>query len=85
MLENPSFTEMMRKANPEMKVPCRPHMQQLVIDRYGVQKGKMKQIFSIIETKIAFTTDIWTYPSQLRFMAVTYEYIPNDFTSSRAY
>jgi len=41
------------------------------MDRFKDAKVKMKEFFSSIDSRISFTTDVWTSPNDLAFMAIT--------------
>ena len=40
---------------------------------------QLKKVLTLNKSKISFTTDIWTSPNQVEYMAITYHYINDDF------
>jgi hypothetical protein len=49
------------------------------MDQFKKTKGQMKDFFSSIDSRISFTTDVWTSPNDLAFMAITSHWISTDF------
>ena len=42
-------------------------------------KKILKEKLEQNKSRISFTTDIWTSPNQIEYMAITYHYIDEDF------
>jgi hypothetical protein len=49
------------------------------MDNFKKTKVLMKDFFSSIDSRISFTTDIWTFPNDLAVMAITAHWISADF------
>lgn len=50
-----------------------------VMERFRVCKLQMINFFSSLDSKLSFTTDIWTAPNDLSFMSITVHWISPDF------
>ncbi len=58
----------MKSANEYLTIPTRQHVQKLVLGRYNSEKTKLKELLIKIDSKIAFTTDVWISPAQKPFI-----------------
>ena len=49
------------------------------MDSYSIKQMSVQRLMSCVSSKVSFTTDTWTSPAQVPFMAVTAHYIDDDW------
>ena len=49
------------------------------MDSYSIKQVSVQRLMSCVSSKVSFTTEIWTSPAQVPFMAVTAHYIDDDW------
>jgi hypothetical protein len=79
LLESIEFRELVQLMRPEARVIKADALKNRIMEKFIKAKVQMKSFFSSIDSKISFTTDIWTSPNDLAFMAITAHWISPDF------
>jgi hypothetical protein len=79
LLESTEFREYTQLLRPETRILKADALKNRIMDRFKNTKVQMKKFFSSIDSRISFTTDIWTSPNDLAFMAITAHWISEDF------
>jgi hypothetical protein len=78
-LESKEFKDLVQLLNPETRIVKADQLKNGIMDKFFDMKRKMVQFFNSIDSRISFTTDIWTSPNDLAFMAITAHWISPDF------
>ena len=78
LLESTEFKDFIHLLRPETRVVKADALKNWIMDRFIKTKIQMKDFFSSIDSRISFTTDIWTSPNDLWFMAITAHWISSD-------
>ena len=79
LLESAEFRDLIQLLRPGTTVVKADALKNKVMDQFKKTQLQMKNFFSSIDSRISFTTDIWTSPNDLAFMAITAHWISADF------
>ena len=79
LLESTEFRDYTNLLRPDTKIVKADALKNRIMERFKNTKVQMKKFFSSIDSRISFTTDIWTSPNDLAFMAITAHWISADF------
>ena len=79
LLESAEFRDLLLLMRPGTMIIKADALKNRIMDCFKKTKAQMKDFFSSIDSRISFTTDIWTSPNDLAFMAITAHWISADF------
>jgi hypothetical protein len=79
LLESTEFRDYTQLLRPGTRIIKADALKNRIMDYFKKTKVQMKDFFSSIDSRISFTTDIWTSPNDLAFMAITAHWISADF------
>lgn len=79
VVENQHFKELIEYLNPKANTKSGDTLSRKVKSTFDKTRLALKEILGKNESKYSFTTDIWTSPSSIPFMAVTVHFIDKDF------
>ena len=79
LLESAEFRDLIQLLRRDTTVVKADALKNKIMDQFKKTKGQMKDFFSSIDSRISFTTDVWTSPNDLAFMAITAHWISTDF------
>ena len=79
LLESTEFRDYSKLLRPETIIFKADALKNRIMERFRNTKVQMKKFFLSIDSRISFTTDIWTSPNDLAFMAITAHWISADF------
>ncbi len=72
LLESTEFREFTQLLRPDARIIKADALKSRIMDRFKDAKVKMKEFFSSIDSRVSFTTDVWTSPNDLAFMAIDF-------------
>jgi hypothetical protein len=78
-LESTEFRDFVSLLRPGTRVLKADSLKNNIMDRFKKMKSQMMTFWSSIDSRVSFTTDIWTSPNDLSFMAITAHWISSEF------
>ncbi len=75
LLESSEFRDLLQLMRPGTRIIKADALKNRSMDHFKKTKVLMKDFFSSIDSRISFTTNIWTSPNDLAFMAITAHWI----------
>lgn len=79
MTESNEFVAMVQSLNPRATMFSADTLRRRIIDPVAVEQMAFKTRMSQVDSTVSFTTNTWTAPNQVPFLAVTAHYIDNDW------
>jgi uncharacterized C2H2 Zn-finger protein len=79
LLESSEFRDLLLLMRPGTRIIKADALKNRIMDYFKKTKAQMTVFFSSIDSRISFTTDVWTSPNDLAFMAITAHWISADF------
>ena len=79
LLESAEFRDLLLLMRPGTRIIKADALKNRIMDYFKKTRAQMTDFFSSIDSRISFTTDIWTSPNDLAFMAITAHWISADF------
>jgi hypothetical protein len=80
LLESAQFRDLLQLLRPGIRIIKADALKNRIVGYFKKTKVQVKELFSFIDSRISFTTDIWTSPNDLAFMAITAHWISADFS-----
>ncbi|CAJ0889152.1 4547_t:CDS:2, partial [Entrophospora sp. SA101] len=77
--EDPELIEIFRYLNPNVKPVKADAIKNTIMKLYKEGKRELKVYLSTINSKISFTSDLWTSPNNKAFVSATAHYIDDDW------
>lgn len=78
-IETPQFIKLIKLLRPETTMFKADALKKEILERFRITKIQIIKFFSSIKSRVSFTTDIWTSPNDLSFMAITAHWISPQF------
>ncbi len=79
LVESKEFRNLVHLLNPKAKLFKADALKNKIIDLYHSEKLKKITQMKLVASKISFTTDIWTSPTQVPFLGITAHYIDGNW------
>ena len=78
-VESLSFRELLHLMRPGSFIPKADSLKNGIMSTFKTKLSKMRSLWATIDSRISFTTDIWSAPNDIPFMAITGHWIDPDF------
>ncbi|KAJ6805043.1 zinc finger BED domain-containing protein RICESLEEPER 2 [Iris pallida] len=79
IVEHPYFVEFSKSLQPLFHCVSRVTVRNDCITLYEVEKKKLQDVLSKLNSRVSFTSDMWTSNQKLGYMTLTAHYIDGDF------
>ena len=77
IVEEEDFINFVHLLYPDAKIPSTDTIKRDIMELYATNVAKMQTVLQKLQSKISFTTDIWTSPSMKSFLSITAHFIDN--------
>ncbi|KAG6893866.1 hypothetical protein C0992_008362, partial [Termitomyces sp. T32_za158] len=88
-VDKPAFRALLeyihRSSGKELKIPHRTTIRKRIMDMGDVTIGRIKDMFSKLDSKVSISLDAWTSNNQYAFLAVVAHYINNNGELGKCY
>ena len=71
--------QLLKHLNPNVNLFTADTLRDKIVQKYNKQRAMLKRYLASVDSKISFTTDIWTNTSQMPFMVLTAHFLDKDF------
>jgi hypothetical protein len=78
-IEDKFFKKMMKSAHPSLEVHGRKTLKNDCMAVYGDERRKNMSCFASLDSRVSFTTDMWTSVLELGYICLTVHYIDEEF------
>ena len=79
LVESKTFSDFISTLNEKYAIPSRITIKNIIVSKFNAKRSQIKQDLEKVNSKISFTTDIWTNLSNEAFMGVTAHYIDDNW------
>lgn len=79
LIENEKFWDLVKYLNPGVTKFKADKFKQLVMKEFDKMQAQIKSFVQGIESRISFSTDVWTSPNSLSFMAVHAHFVDAEY------
>ncbi|CAJ0855644.1 2981_t:CDS:2, partial [Entrophospora sp. SA101] len=79
IVESPAFHEFISSLNEKYAIPSRLSVKNIIVTKFNRARIQIKQQFEKFDSKVSFTTDIWSNLSNEAFIGITVHYIDNNW------